>query len=73
MPVWPDNRQSLVVFLAMRHQWTHGPAGPVGMSHAGLPEVWQRLAVPEADRNDIFMDLLLMQDAALAAMHEGKQ
>lgn len=68
--VWPENRDSLAVFSAMRHQWTHGMAGPVGLSHAGLPEVWRRLKVPADRRDEIFFDLLQMQDAALAAMHE---
>lgn len=69
--VWPDNRQSVQAFSALRHQWSHGMNGPTGISHAALPELWRRLKVPAGRRDEIFFDLLLMQDAALTAMHEG--
>lgn len=70
VPVWPDNRQAVQVFGALRHQWAYGMNGPTGISHAALPEAWRRLKVPAGRRDEIFFDLLLMQDAALAAMHE---
>lgn len=68
--VWPENRQAVHAFSALRHQWTHGMAGPTGIPHAALPELWRRLKVPAARRDDVFQDLLVMQDAALTAMHE---
>lgn len=45
-------------------------SGPTGLDLASLPEVWRRMRILRDERDDIFQDLLLMQDAALAAMHE---
>ena len=70
VPIWPENRQTVCVFLAMRTQWTYGPGGPVGLNYAALPEVWRRLRVPPAERDDVFNGLQIMERAALAATYE---
>ena len=71
MPVWPDNRQAVNVFLAMRTQWNCGAGGAVGLMYSSLPEVWRRLKVPHADRDEIFTSLRALEAAALDAMREG--
>lgn len=68
--VWPENRQTVRVFLAMRTQWTYGQNGPVGLNYSSLPEVWRRLHVPPAERDDVFNGLQIMEHAALAATYE---
>lgn len=68
--VWPDNQQAVMVMLAMRTQWRIGTAGRTGLDYAALAEVWQRLKVPEEQRDAVFLDLQVIEDAALEAMHE---
>jgi hypothetical protein len=68
--VWPDNRTSVLVFLAMRTQWRYSHGGPAGMDYSALAEVWRRLKVPPDERDAIFVDLQLMESVALSEMHE---
>jgi hypothetical protein len=70
LPVWPDNRQTVALFLAMRTQWHVGMSGATGLIYAALPELWRRLKVPPAERDGCFFDLQIMEHAALAAMHD---
>ncbi len=63
--VWPDNWQSLVVFDAMGTQWNVGMGGAIGLQYASLSEVWRRTKTPIADRDDVFDDLRVMEQAAL--------
>jgi hypothetical protein len=71
--VWPDNLQAVNVFIAMSTQWSVGPAGPIGLKYEALPEVWRRTKTPMQDRDAIFQDLRVMEDAALEQMlKDGK-
>lgn len=68
LEIWPDNEASVSVFTAMRRQWRVGPGGPYGLDLGVLPEIWRRLKVPPALRDDIFADLYVMEAAALEEM-----
>lgn len=68
--VWPENRQSVRVFIAARTQWRYATGGASGLDYSVLPELWRRMKVPPADRDDVFQDLQVLEAAALAAMHE---
>lgn len=61
--VWPENIDALNVFMRLQTQWRTGPAGPTGLDYAG---VRAGLAMMRA-RID-FVDLQMMESAALAAM-----
>lgn len=72
--VWPENHQVTKVFLAMKTQWRVGMAGYTGLDYSALPEVWRRLKVSPADRDAVFEDLRLIEQAALLTMHaDGKK
>jgi hypothetical protein len=72
--VWPDNEKSVEVFIVMRRQWRYSFGGAAGLDFGTLPEVWERLRVKKRKHRDqIFADLQVLQDAALAAMHPPKQ
>lgn len=60
------------VFSAMRSQWRAGMGGFYGLDFNVLPEIWQRLKVAEADRDEVFESLLLMEGSALKFMHSKK-
>ena len=66
--VWPDNWPTVAVFMAMQTQWRCGPAGVIGLDYNVLPEMWRRCKVPLADRDSVFRDLQVMEDAALAEL-----
>jgi hypothetical protein len=68
--VWPENRTSVLVFMAMRTQWRYSHGGPAGMDYAALAEVWRRLKVQPSERDSVFVDLQLMESVALSEMHE---
>lgn len=70
--VWPDNWQAVSVFAAMRTQWRAGLGGLYGLDLNVLPEMWRRLKVPPADRDEVFESLLLMESSALKFMHSKK-
>ena len=68
--VWPDNEQSIDVFVAMSTQWAHGFAGPTGLKYEALAEIWKRLRIPVKRRDAIFEDLRVMELAALKEMRK---
>lgn len=70
--VWPENEQSVCVFLTMRTQWRTGMGGPTGMDYSALPFVWRQLRVPEEEQDAVFADLQVMEVAALNAAHADR-
>lgn len=61
--VWPENIDTLSVFLRLQTQWRTGPAGPTGLDYAGV-----RAALAMMRQRIDFGDLQMMESAALAAM-----
>ena len=74
LAVFPDNMQSLRVFIAMRTQWRYvcGMGGLVatGLDYSALPEVWERTETQESKRNAVFRDLTIMEAAALEIINK---
>ncbi|EGK71902.1 hypothetical protein METUNv1_01680 [Methyloversatilis universalis FAM5] len=68
--VWPENWVPLQVLSAMQTQWRCGPAGAIGLDYNVLPEIWRRCKVPPAERDRVFSDLQVMEDAALAELRK---
>lgn len=79
--VWPEDEPVLSVFIAMSSQWSWANGIATGLNYAALGEVWQRLGIPEADRNEAFQYLRVMEQEASAqiaqdarsAMDEAKR
>ena len=69
----PDTMTAVRVFLAMGTQWRIGFCGETGLDYSVLPEVWARLKVPEADRDQAFEDLQVLERAALTEIHRFKK
>lgn len=67
VPVWPENRQAVIVFLTMRTQWRVGMAGRTGLDYSALPEVWRRTKTPLDDRDECFELLRVLEVAAINA------
>jgi len=68
VPVWPENRQAVVVFMAMQTQWRVGMNGYTGLDYSALPEVWRATGTRRSQRKEVFMNLRLIEIAALSAM-----
>lgn len=69
--VWPENRESVQVFLAMRHQWRVGGMGSyTGMDFGQLDRFLRSLRIRRRNHKRVFMDLLILEDAALAEIHK---
>jgi hypothetical protein len=70
--VWPENWQTVQVFIAMSTQWyvVSGMAGDSvkGLNYAALPAVYEGLSIRKKDRPDIFAGLQQMEWAALKVM-----
>lgn len=68
LEVWPDNLAAVNVFDAMSTQWRMGFNGPIGLDYGVLREIWQRLKIKSEDRDNVFADLRVMENAALEQM-----
>lgn len=54
----------------MQTQWRIGMNGRTGLDYSALTEVWARCKVPDEKRDDVFLDLQVIENAALEAMYE---
>ena len=63
--VWPDNYETVAVFLAMGTQWRVGQRGPYGLDYNALPVVCDLMEVRKKDRPDLFSGIRAMESAAL--------
>lgn len=70
MGVWPENWDSVQVFISLGTQWTVGPGGPIGLVYASLPVVLRRWRIPLDRRDAVFDDLQVMEGAALEEMRQ---
>lgn len=68
--VWEELATSINVFVAMSTQWRVGPAGATGLDYGALPAVMELLGVPHCARRDVFNDVRVMEDEALATMRK---
>lgn len=44
--------------------------GATGLDYGVLPEIWRRTKTPIEDRDEVFDDLRIMEDAALETMRK---
>ena len=74
--VWPENWQAVQVFCAMGTQWrvSAGMSGLIymGLEYTALPVVEARLAIPRADRADLFSRLRVMESSARGELNKAK-
>jgi len=69
--IWPDNWQAFKVFDAIGTQWRIGFNGATGLDYSVLPEIWRRTKTKIEDRDSVFLDLRIMEEAALQEMRKG--
>lgn len=73
--VWPETMQAATVFCAMSTQWRFGGMSgvPTGLDYSALSEVWRRTKTPSADRDAVFDDLRVMEEAALQQVQQERK
>lgn len=64
--IWPENVDSLTLFMRVQTQWRVGPAGPSGLDYAGVSSALRLMRSRPSP--ELFDDLQAMETAALRAM-----
>ncbi|MBY0499293.1 MAG: DUF1799 domain-containing protein [Nitrosomonas sp.] len=69
--VWQENWESVLLFLAMGTQWSISPTGqPIGINYGSLESTMKMTSVKKKKRASLFMDVRMMESAALDVFRE---
>lgn len=71
--VYAEHKDVFELFTVMCTQWNHGPSGPTGLHYPSLTEMWELLGIEKERRKQIFLDLQVMEDAALGKIRENQK
>ena len=71
--IWQENYESYLVFTCMSTQWRIGMNGATGLDYSALGEIWRRLKIPIANRDDVFQDIRIMENKALETMRKNSK
>lgn len=67
--VWPENWESVCMFLRLLTQWRMGPRGPVGLDYQAARWLFELFEVSRPV--EVMDDLQTMEAAYLGAVYEG--
>lgn len=72
MECWPENIDSLNLFIALQTQWRIGMSGATGLDYPAVFATLDRLHRDKTDarRDELFADMQIMEAAALKKMAE---
>ena len=69
--VWPENWQSVTLFLALSTQWNVSPAGSaLGINYVSIESIMRIFSIKKKKRMTMFDDIRLMELAALSVLRE---
>lgn len=68
--VWPENWPAFTLFRDMQTQWRIGMAGQTGLDYPALFAVMDLHQIPSEEKRQVFADIQVMEDAALAQIHK---
>lgn len=69
--MWPENAETVAVFMRLGTQWSHGMAGITGLVYGSLEPVMRMLGVPRARRPEVFEGVRVMESAVLELRAEA--
>lgn len=69
--VWPENWQTVDLFISISTQWRIGMGGPTGLDYNVLFRVLDSKGLPKDDWDQSFDDIRIMESAALEAMRQS--
>lgn len=70
--VFPQNVQSINVFISLGTQWLVGPGGPYGLNYQTLYHKLDRMNLRAEESARIEEDMRVLEDAALEQMRKDK-
>ncbi|WP_323615246.1 DUF1799 domain-containing protein [Pseudomonas putida] len=69
--VWPDAWPAFCLFEALCTQWRLGPGGPSGLDYTAIPGTAKMIGLKRGELSEVFTDLRVMENEALAVMAEA--
>lgn len=70
--VWPENWQAFRLLCDIRTQWRGAGMGIIGLDYNVLYHKLDRMGLTPEQYDDLEADIQVMEQAAMAAMKEGK-
>ena len=68
--LWPENVRSVMFFAGLgMGAWNHSMNGPCGLRYEAMPFLFEMAGIQKKKQLRIYADLLVMESAALKAMH----
>lgn len=67
--VWPENWRAWCLFHEMAGQWRVGFGGRYALDYSTLFARMDRMALSDAEWNELYADVRICEAAALTAMH----
>jgi hypothetical protein len=71
--VFPENWQTVTIFVQVSTQWRLGMSGPVGLDYNVLFRIMDNLNMPQQEWQDMFEDIRVMESTALDTMHTSNK
>jgi hypothetical protein len=68
--VWPENWQTVDVFLLVSTQWRVSMSGPVGLDYNVVFRLLDLQGLPTEEWKRLFEDIRVMESAAMTAMRQ---
>lgn len=69
--IWPDNWPVFLLFNALGTQWRTGECGATGLDYTSIRDVASYIGIKKRQIPELFPDLQIMEDEALAVMAEA--
>ena len=68
--VWPENWPAFALLVKMQTQWRSSFSGPSGLDYLVLLALMARLNLSDADHDELFDDVQVLERAALETMNK---
>lgn len=68
--IWPDNEKAINLFTTISTQWRTGMSGPTGLDYNVVFTRLERMRLNDADYEQIFEDLRVIEAEALTILNK---
>ncbi len=68
--VWPENWQTVGLFISVATQWRIGMGGPTGLDYNVLFRILDNMGCSRDEWDQLFDDIRVMESAALESMRQ---
>lgn len=70
---WPDTEAAVMLFSSVATQWRGGIEGRIGLDYCAVYPLMDRMRLAPDDWDALFLDLRVLENAALETMHEARR